>query len=126
MKLKSSELTGYFIIFVALLSFVVVRIIVKGENTKWISLVNYVGFEIAIGALFNDCEKNFKSQKRMANLRGLFIILLFTATIIGALIFTSVITLDSTANDLLLLFTLLLSLPTPLYLEWLKRKYFRL
>lgn len=52
---------------------------------------------------------------------GFFLLGLMILIIFFCMIFTEVIQLSAKANDIILLFTLMLSLPTDIYLLWIRR-----
>ena len=95
---------------VAIITVLIVLIIVRllttdTGGTKWIELINIAGLLIAIFALL---------------VIGTIFFMLIIVCIIGTLIFTRTITPSQRANDIIMLITLLVSLPSHFYVRLIK------
>lgn len=99
---------------VAVTVLIVVRLF-AAEDAPWIGLINYTGLAFAVYTLADTVVSEYRGQDKVALIRGLFILLAIPLIVVAALIFTGSITLDARANDLILLITLLVSLPTRFY-----------
>lgn len=108
---------------VVLVTLIVTRIILETlsdgtqSTEQWIAVVNYIGLPIAVYSLYMQV-----AGKCSAFVKGLGVIVCCLLIIPGVLIFTEVLTLNSLWNDLIMLVTLLISLPTRLYCSLLTKK----
>lgn len=99
---------------VAVVALIVVRLF-AAEDAPWIGLINYAGLAFAVYTLADTVVSEYRGQDKVATVRGFFILSAIPLIVVAALIFTGSITLDARANDLILLITLLVSLPTRFY-----------
>ena len=102
----------HIIIIVALLTLCVIRFFVEdsAQTSTWIPFVNYLGIPIAAFGLYN------RVRFRCGNFtRGIFVIIFCILTILAVLILTNLLVLSAMVSDLILLVTLLISLPSDLY-----------
>ena len=106
------------IVFFVLLTLIFVRFVISEDNNTWISLLNYLGLFIAVGSLFLTLCDEFSSREKFSVIAGGFLIVLIILAIIAGLIFAGIIELNTKWNDIILLLTLLASLPTRLYISW--------
>lgn len=100
------------IIIVALLTLFVIRFFVEAsaQASIWIPFINFLGIPIAVFGLYN------RVRFRCGDVtRGIFVIIFCIVTILAVLILTNHLTLSPKSNDLILLVTLLISLPSDLY-----------
>lgn len=110
---------------VAIITVLIVLIIVRllttdTGGTKWIELINIAGLLIAIFALLNDVYLECKGYEKTPLVIGTIFFMLIIACIIGTLIFTRTITPSQRANDIIMLITLLVSLPSHFYVRLIK------
>lgn len=104
-------------IAVILVTFIVVRLILPEGSYSWINAVNYAGLVIAIVSLFFSMCNEYRQMKRFYPIAGLFAILIIVLICIGILILTNIIVPVTKVNDSIMLLTLLISLPSQLYVD---------
>ena len=106
-------------IAVILFALIVVRLILPEGSYSWINAVNYAGLVIAIISLFFSISmcNEYRQRKRFYPIAGLFVILIIVLIFIGILILTNIIVPNAKANDSIMLLTLLISLPSQLYVD---------
>lgn len=104
-------------IAVILVTFIVVRLILPEGSYSWINAVNYAGLVIAIVSLFFSMCNEYRQMKRFYPIAGLFAILIIVLICIGILVLTNIIVPVTKANDSIMLLTLLISLPSQLYVD---------
>lgn len=110
-KLNNTRIYNELII-VALLSLIIIRIII-GESTEalqWISLVNYSGIPLSVFNLYVLTRRRISALKR-----GVFVIAIGLTISAGMLILTGIWKPTNLINDIILLVTLLISLPSHFY-----------
>lgn len=100
---------------VLLLTLIGARIAINSDENNWISLLNYIGLLIAYVSLYLDISAECARNKKFDVFTGWFVVLLGILVFIGALILSEIIVLNTKMNDIILLVTLLVSLPTRLY-----------
>lgn len=100
---------------VLLLTLIGVRLVIESDDNTWISLLNYIGLLIAYVSLYLDISADCAKNKKFNAVTGWFVVLLGVLVFIGALILSEIIVLNTKMNDIILLVTLLVSLPTRLY-----------
>lgn len=118
MKEKTENKILEIIEFVVLITLIFIRLVTKENDNIWISQLNYLGLVIAFSSFFVTLCDKFSTEKKFSVVAGIFVVLLIPLAIIGGLILSNVITLNTKWNDIILLVTLLFSLPTRLYLDW--------
>lgn len=102
-------------VIVVLLVLIVLRICVKEEGSPWwISTINFFGLVIAWVSLCLQIKNSVA--------RGVGVIIFIALLVILTAIFAGQIELSTKWNDLILLGTLLISLPANLYSSLLQRK----
>lgn len=118
-KTKMIELMTIVVLMTLIVTRICLEILSDGTQSTehWISVVNYMGIPIAVYSLYMQVAGNCN-----AFTKGLGAIVCCLLIIPGVLIFTQVLTLNSLWNDLILLVTLLISLPTRLYCSLLTKK----
>ena len=84
---------------------------------KCCQLCNYAGLVIAIISLFFSMCNEYRQRKRFYPIAGIFAILIIVLIFIGILILTNIIVPNAKANDSIMLLTLLISLPSQLYVD---------
>ena len=113
--MKTKGLIWSFLESFVIIVFLVVRICVGSEMQWWINIVNYSGLLVALWALFIRLRSIFDGKKQAVFITGLFVAFLCIALIVGILLFTETIPFSTKTNDIILLLTLLISLPMQLY-----------
>ena len=103
---KNSKNVSIIVILIVLLA---VRFFSREENVTWISFLNFLSVPIAIWGLITEFP-----QKAFV-LRGVFFVIFLISVALSALVATQVIVICPKANDLLLILTLLITLPAKYY-----------
>lgn len=106
-----------FAIVIALSALIVVRLILPAGSYSWINTINFTGLIIAIGSLFFDMCNKYMQNKNFYSIVGWFVIFFVILVIIDVLILTNILNPSSKANDSIMLLTLLISLPSQLYVD---------
>jgi len=106
-----------FAIVIALSTLIVVRLILPAGSYSWINTINFTGLIIAIGSLFFDMCNKYMQNKNFYSIVGWFVIFFVILVIIDVLILTNILNPSSKANDSIMLLTLLISLPSQLYVD---------
>lgn len=117
--------TFNFFTVVALITLIIIRFTNNNPNS-WISCLNYIGLVIAVFGFLFEFSSRYSGNKVANFIKGIVIIVIALLIVFGCLIVTETIKIDALANDEILLFTLLISLPTNYYCELLDkivRKY---
>lgn len=104
-------------ITVSLLALIIARLILPEGSYSWINTINYAGLVIAIVSLFFSMCNEYRQKKRFYSIAGFSMLFIFVLIFIGVLILTNIIVPNSKVNDLIMLLTLLISLPSRLYVE---------
>lgn len=105
------------IIVVILITLIVIRLTLPEGSYPWINAINYMGFVVAIVSLFFTFHSKYGQYKKTYPIIGVFMLLSTILIIIGVLIFTNILVPTSKANDSIMLLTLLISLPSELYIQ---------
>lgn len=104
-----------------LFTLIIVRLALPEESCSWVSSVNYAGFVIAVASLFFSMSQEYGQLKRFYPIAGFSVLLLIALAVTGVLILTNIIVTSTKFDDSITLATLLISLPAPLYVEWMGR-----
>lgn len=105
-----------FFTVIALLTLIFIRFFVDDAN-GWISILNYFGLVIAVWGFLIEFSARYKKKKVADFIKGVLLLVIAILIIIGCFIITGVIKLNVLINDEVLLWTLLISLPTNYYCE---------
>lgn len=102
------------VIIIAIFTMCFVRVAFDSspQQAIWIPLVNFLGIPIAVCGIYSQI-----SSRCSRVIKGIFVILFGLLTIIAVLILTGAIVLSALINDLILLITLLITLPSELYCQ---------
>lgn len=111
---KNTVLLSFFEMIILIL-LIFIRAVIKDENLLWINVVNYTGFLIALWSLFQNLKGVCNNDIKQNYVTGVFVISMILAIIPGVLILTGIIEVTAKINDIILLATLLLTLPIPYY-----------
>lgn len=104
-------------IIVFLLLLIFIRLFLPDGAYSWINLINYSGLLIAFVSLSFDICNSCNHSNNFFSLVTISTILFTILVIIGALIFTNILTPSSKTNDFIMLLTLLISLPSQFYIQ---------
>ena len=95
-----------------------IRILIPDEQSFWIEFINYTGVCVAGVDLYLKC---YTTADKFKIIIGVAVIALLVIVLGAALILTNIWQLDSRQNDILTITALLLSLPSDLYVFWIKK-----
>lgn len=104
-------------IVLILIALICVRLVTPNEENTWINIINYIGFLIAFFSLFFNSCTEYRKCRKVRVLAGTFVLILIPLVIVGVLIFTNIIVPDSRINDVIMLVTLLISLPAQFHIK---------
>lgn len=105
------------IIVAILLALIIVRLFLPEGSYAWINVINYIGLLISIVSLFFCMCDKYGQEKKFYPIVSIFVIFLLILICIGVLILTNIIVPSAKANDFIMLLTLLISLPSQLYVD---------
>lgn len=103
------------IVIVLLCSCIVARIIVDNNNTKWLKGITILGFFISVFTLYVELFQQNKNKKRFAFFSGCFVIINVIFLFLSVLIALSVIPTTNKFDDIIMIVTLLISLPSKFF-----------
>ena len=121
MKVKTRNNIWAVIEFFVILMLLLIRIFANAENWEWVNLVNYFGFLVALWALFIRLHGVCSNNRQVNFVIGVSVVIFLVAIGIGILFLTGIILVTAKTNDVILLLTLIFSLPVQLYEEILKK-----
>lgn len=109
-----------FFTVIALLVLILIRVYID-DVSSWISSLNYIGLVIAAWGVLIEFSSRYKKNKTANFIKGILMLVIAMLIVLGCFIVTGVIKLSVLANDEILLWTLLISLPTNYYCELLDK-----
>ena len=121
MKMRIKNTLWEFLEFFAILILLLIRVFVKTDNLEWINKVNYIGLFTALLALFLRLLGVFNGNKQVNFIIGSFVVILLISVFFGVMFFSGIIAFSAKTNNIILLLTLLVSLPMQLYEDFLVR-----
>ena len=102
-------------------SVLLIRVILKDEQSKGIQIISLLGVIIALADVYGNLYvKNYKKDK-FRIISGLAIIIAFVLMCVLAGMFWNLIDIGSKGNDILTILALLISLPSDLYCDWINK-----
>ena len=108
-------------VFIFLIAVLLIRVILKDEQSKGIQIISLLGVIIALADVYvNLYVKNYKKDK-FRIISGLAIIIAFVLMCVLAGMFWNLIDIGSKGNDILTILALLISLPSDLYCDWINK-----
>lgn len=108
------------VIIVILITFILIRVFINHID-KWIAIINYLGLIIVFANLyFEICQVN-ESKDKLNIIHGFALLSFIVFTVVFIFLMCDLIKLSSLLNDLILLFTLLISLPEKIYISFISR-----
>ena len=105
------------VIAVILIALIIARLTLPEGSYSWINTINYAGLVMAVVSLFFSMCNEYKHRKRFYSIAGFLTFFILILIVIGVLILTNIIVLNSKVNDFIMLLTLLISLPSQLYID---------
>lgn len=112
---------GKWCIFVVLFLLLVARIVIPDEQSKWIQGIGFIGVVVALVDLYSNAYKQNHQKDKFKVIMGLAIIVATLLMIIAVGMIMNKIVLRSRGNDVLTILSLLISLPSELYCDWIKK-----
>jgi len=108
-------------VFIFLIAVLLIRVILKDEQSKGIQIISLLGVIIALADVYGSLYvKNYKKDK-FRIISGLAIIIAFVLMCVLAGMFWNIIDIGSKGNDILTILALLISLPSDLYCDWINK-----
>lgn len=108
-------------VFIFLIAVLLIRVILKDEQSKGIQIISLLGVIIALADVYGNLYvKNYKKDK-FRIISGLAIIIAFVLMCVLAGMFWNLIDIGSKGNDVLAILALLISLPSDLYCDWINK-----
>lgn len=108
-------------VFIFLIAVLLIRVILKDEQSKGIQIISLLGVIIALADVYGNLYvKNYKKDK-FRIISGLAIIIAFVLMCVLAGMFWNLIDIGSKGNDILTILALLISLPSDLYCDWINK-----
>ena len=108
-------------VFIFLIAVLLIRVILKDEQSKGIQIISLLGVIIALADVYGSLYvKNHKKDK-FRIISGLAIIIAFVLMCVLAGMFWNLIDIGSKGNDILTILALLISLPSDLYCDWINK-----
>ncbi len=108
-------------VFIFLIAVLLIRVILKDEQSKGIQIISLSGVIIALADVYGSLYvKNYKKDK-FRIISGLAIIIAFVLMCVLAGMFWNLIDIGSKGNDILTILALLISLPSDLYCDWINK-----
>lgn len=108
-------------VFIFLIAVLLIRVILKNEQSKGIQIISLLGVIIALADVYGSLYvKNYKKDK-FRIISGLAIIIAFVLMCVLAGMFWNLIDIGSKGNDILTILALLISLPSDLYCDWINK-----
>lgn len=113
---KQAERKVFEIVEVVILSTLLfVRIFVNSEENNWINLLNFISLIVSFVSLYMNIRTECSTYKKFDIITGIFALILIALAIVLSFILSGGISLNTKCNDIILIITLLLTLPTKLY-----------
>ena len=108
-------------VFIFLIAVLLIRVILKDEQSKGIQIISLLGVIIALADVYGNLYvKNYKKDK-FRIISGLAIIIAFVLMCVLAGMFWNLIDIGSKGNEILTILALLISLPSDLYCDWINK-----
>ena len=118
-SIMKKRIISYLILFL-LFILIIIRLFTPDSQYKWISIINCIGLLSAYIMLGIKLLNKIHNVDNKRFILGVFVLILSFLLLLLGLVLTDVLLLSTKANDVMLLITLLLSLPTDVYLSWVK------
>jgi membrane-associated HD superfamily phosphohydrolase len=112
---------GKWCVFVVLFLLLIGRIVVSDEQSKWIQGIGFIGVVVALVDLYANTYKQNHQKDKFKVIIGLAVIIATLLMIIAVGMIMNIIVLQSRGNDVLTILSLLISLPSELYCDWIKK-----
>ena len=115
MKKHNNSIIVEIVEFAALLLLLFVRIFIQSNQNTWIDLLNFIGLALAGWSLYIGIRSDCLKYKKFSLVTGFFVIVLLVWVIFFCFILVGKLSFSDRINDVILIITLLLTLPARLY-----------
>ena len=126
METKEKQRIIDFCEIVVIFVFVIIRIMSSYDGSVWINCLNFAGVILALYSLYADVYGEYSKYEKINIITGVFYVILVPLLVIAALIVAEILVPNTKCNDIILLVTLLISLPSRLYKDligiWIKNE----
>lgn len=101
---------------IALIILIIIRIVLNDKECgNWISVLNLLGLVFAISALHDEFKQTFGRSEKFDLITGIYFCIIAGLCIVLILVWLNLISLNALWSDIVLLVTLLVSLPVRFY-----------
>lgn len=126
-KIEKKDYILQLVVFIVLLVLLIARVFLgEKECASWIGFLNVLGVFLAFFTLHDELKREYGHSRKFDLITGIFVIIFLVLGIFSVIVGTGILTLNQFASDMVLLVTLLASLPTQLYKLllglWIKRE----
>lgn len=111
---------GKWCVFVVLLALLIGRLFMSDEQSKWIQGIGFIGVIVALVDLYANAYKQNRKKDKFKIIIGLAVVVATILMVIAAGMIMDIIVLKSRGNDVLTILSLMISLPSELYCDWIK------
>ena len=108
-------------VFIFLIAVLLIRVILKDEQSKGIQIISLLGVIIALADVYGNLYVKNHKKDRFRIISGLAIIIALVLMCMLAGMFWNIIDIGSKGNDILTILALLISLPSDLYCDWINK-----
>ena len=108
-------------VFIFLIAVLLIRVILKDEQSKGIQIISLLGVIIALADVYGNLYVKNHKKDRFRIISGLAIIIALVLMCMLAGMFWNLIDIGSKGNDILTILALLTSLPSDLYCDWINK-----
>ncbi len=108
-------------VFIFLIAVLLIRVILKDEQSKGIQIISLLGVIIALADVYGNLYVKNHKKDRFRIISGLAIIIALVLMCMLAGMFWNIIDIGSKGNDILTILALLTSLPSDLYCDWINK-----
>lgn len=108
-------------VFIFLIAVLLIRVILKDEQSKGIQIISLLGVIIALADVYGNLYVKKYKKDKFRIISGLAIIIAFVLMCVLAGMFWNLIDIGSKGNDILTILALLISLPSDLYCDWINK-----
>ncbi len=114
---KGRNRIGDIIILAVLTTLLVLRMHKGDESPTWISFINLSGLITSYFTLFTNIYITNGNKKCINSFTGVGVVILVGSVIYATIVLANSISFTSTVNDIITLFTLIMSLPNQLWVD---------
>lgn len=100
---------------VVLSTLLLIRLLFDSEENNWVNLLNFASLVVAFVSLYINVRTECLQYKKFDSITGCFVLILVALMVVFSFILAGKIPLNTKCNDVILIITLLLTLPSKLY-----------